>query len=333
MSHLFRLGVAAAAVTSGCFAQNVISAKAGLVHHTEGAVYVGDKEISVGRGEYPEMKAGEVLRTADGRAEILLTPGVFLRVSENSSVKLNDTRVENVRMELLSGTVLIEAGEVGKYDSIQIKVGACDIDFPKRGLFRIDADPARLRVYDGEALVIAGAEPLKVKEGRAAMLNGVVTAEKFDKNAGDAFHRWAGRRAGYMAAANVSVAKSILDGNRGGWNTSGWQYNPYFGMFTFIPANGIYFSPFGYAYYSPRRVERVFYRPDPIQSAAQQGWSGPDMSGRSSMGSLGNGGRSAVYSTRDTYSGPPAGASSAPAPAAPARGADSGSSRGGSSGR
>lgn len=327
MSHLTRLAAVAMAFGSLGNAQQVISAKAGLIHYTEGAVYLADKEISVGRGEYPEMKAGDVLRTGEGRVEVLLTPGVFLRLAENSSFKLNDTRMENIRMELLSGSVLLEAGEVTKYDSIEIQAGAAKLTVPKRGLFRLDSDPARVRVYDGEASVTAGGQTMAVKEGRSAILNGVLVAEKFNKNTGDAFHRWAGRRAGYLAAANVSAAKSVLDRNSG-WHTSGWYLNPYFGFFTYIPSDGIYYSPFGYPYYSPRRVERVFYRPSPMDTAGPQAWSGPDISGRSMGG--GSSSPSAVYSSRDTYSAP---AAAAPAPAAPAREADSGSSRGGSSGR
>jgi hypothetical protein len=43
-----------------------------------------------------------------------------------------------------------------------------------------------------------------------------------------------------------------------------WMYNPYFGMYTFMPFNGTAFSPFGYAYYTPITVVPV-YAYTPVQ--------------------------------------------------------------------
>ena len=45
-------------------------------------------------------------------AEILLTPGVFLRVAENSSIKMISSRLIDTRVDLLSGSILIECAEL-----------------------------------------------------------------------------------------------------------------------------------------------------------------------------------------------------------------------------
>jgi hypothetical protein len=135
-------------VVAGCgafgiaaFGQNVISAKAGLIHLAEGKVLVNDKEVKVSSkpGDFPEMKNGEVLRTEEGRAEVLLTPGVVLRIAENSSFKLVQSKLEDIRLELMQGSVIVEAAEVNKHDSVLMTVGGAQIDFRERGLFRIDA--------------------------------------------------------------------------------------------------------------------------------------------------------------------------------------------------
>jgi hypothetical protein len=332
VAHLSRFLLATA---GGCilaavgYAQSVISAKAGLIHYTEGKVFISDKEVAPKNGDFPEMKAGEVLRTEEGRAEVLLTPGVVLRISESSSFKLVGNKVEDIRLEMLTGSVLIEAGEVNKHDSIVVTVAGASVDINKNGLFRIDANPASLRVYDGEVVATVSGQTLTVKEGKQTALAGVLSASKFNKESGDAFHRWAGRRSGYLAVANVSAAKSIYDSGRG-WGQSGWFFNPFFGCFTFIPASGNYFSPFGYHYYSPRKVESVFYRPAPMPNMDRSlGWADPSVRHGAAAS-----GRSAGYSGGGMSSAPAPAPSSAPAaPDGGARSGDSGGSRNSGGGR
>jgi len=311
-------------------AQNVISAKSGLIHYLEGEVYVNDKLITPKRAEFPRLEAGQIIRTAAGRAEVLLTPGVFLRVSEDSEATLTSSSLADTRVELLKGSVLLEVGEIEKENSVMLIVGEAKLDFRKHGLFRIDADPASVHVFDGEVIATRNGQTLTVKEGRESLLNGVLASEKFDKEETDSFHRWASRRAGYLASANLSAAKTLLD-NGTTWTRSGWFYNQWFGMYTYLPGSGSYYSPFGYSYYSPRRVEAVFYRPAP-------GWNNQGAGGLDNMGG-GMRGAAVAGAERGAagYSGMSArSAPSAPAPAAPAaapRGGDAGTSRGSRGGR
>ena len=316
-----------AMLAGSAVAQNVISAKSGLVHYTEGTVTLANKPASPTATDFPEMKSGEELGTELGRAEVLLSPGVFLRIAENTAVKMVSNRIEDTKLELLSGSALVEIGEMNaKEQQLEVVVGGTTVEFTKRGLFRLDANPPQLRVYDGQAVVIAGGQPVTIKEGKQATLNATAAPEKFNKEKGDAFHRWAARRSGYIALANVSAAKRMHD-NRSLCNTACWMFNPYFGTFTFIPFSGMYRSPFGWAYYSPGSVERVYYRP-PVQVY------NPPMAG--GMGDGGGGwgtrsyGDSGSRSSMGTYSS--GGASAAPPPAAPAAAAPAGGARSGDSG-
>jgi len=304
-------------------AQNVISAKSGLIHYMEGEVYVADKLTTPKHAEFPRLEAGQIIRTAAGRAEILLTPGVFLRVAENSEARLASSSLADTRVDLLAGSALLEVGEMEKENSVMLTVGEPKLDFRKHGLFRVDADPASVHVFDGEVIATRDGQTLTVKEGRETLLGGVLEAEKFDKEETDAFHRWASRRAGYLASANLSAAKSLFD-NGTTWTRSGWFYNQWFGMYTYLPGMNNYFSPFGYSYYAPRRVQALFYRPVPGWDS-QPGWAGSGgVRGAASM----EGGRgSAAYSGSMGRSAP-----SAPAPAAPAAGPRGGDAGGGSRG-
>lgn len=86
MKSVYRLalGVSALAgvVTYVASAQSVISAKSGVVHYVEGRAFLNDQLVETKFGEFPDLKENQVLRTEEGRAEVLLTPGVFLRVEK-----------------------------------------------------------------------------------------------------------------------------------------------------------------------------------------------------------------------------------------------------------
>jgi hypothetical protein len=85
--------------------------------------------------------------------------------------------------------------------------------------------------------------------------------EKFDTGDTDALDHWARRRAEAMAVANVSAAKYVND-NYGKLNHSSWGFNPYFGLYTYIPMYGTMCNPYyNYCYYSPGVVYNRFYAP------------------------------------------------------------------------
>ncbi|MGH9630574.1 MAG: FecR domain-containing protein [Bryobacteraceae bacterium] len=254
----FSLGLLALSlIVPALSAQAVVSARSGLIHYAEGEVYAGDKQVEIKFAEFPQLKEGEVLRTGEGRAEVLLTPGVFLRLAENSSVKMVTNRLVDTRLEVLSGSVLLEVAESQKENAVTLVHKNAVLEFPKKGLFRLDADSGAFKVYDGKATVLAQDDKLTVKEGRQTQLAGVLSPEKFDKKTGDAFYRWAGRRSNNLALSNLQAARSMM--NSGSyWRTSGWHFSPYFGAFTFIPGHGVYSSPFGGMYYCPSTVYRAF---------------------------------------------------------------------------
>lgn len=262
-------------------AQSVISAKSGMVHYTEGLVYVNDEAVTVKVSQFPEVKERSVLRTEEGRAEVLLTPGVILRLAENSSVRMLSNKLWDVKVELLTGDILIEAGEVQKDQALQIKFGESLIDITKRGLFRLSAASGTLKVFEGEASVVSSGQRLIVKEGRQTAINTALVAEKFDREVGDSFHRWAGRRTEALAMANLAAARSSNSLYSSG--NGAWQWNPAFGMFTYVPLSGSYYSPFGAYFFSNKTVSRFYERP--IMTLRS-----PDLHGGFGGGGFGGGG-------------------------------------------
>jgi len=334
MTCMTRVLGLAAIIASALAAQNVISARSGLIHYVEGNVTLNGDPVVVKAAVFPDMKDGQELRTQLGRAELLLSPGAFLRVSEDTTLKMVNNRLEDTRLELLAGSVLLEIGEfTPKEQAMTVLVGNTMVEVQKHGLYRVDANPPQLKVYDGAATVVADGQSLTIKDGKQTALTAAIGPEKFDKEKGDAFLRWAARRSGYIATANMAAAKRVYDGSMP-WRASGWMYDPFFGAFTFLPANGMYRSPFGYSYYSPHTIQRVFYQPPPqvYNPGSGGGWAGnssprsyPDGSGRGNMGGY-SGSAPAVSAA------PPP--SAAPAPSGGARsGGDAGGGRSTGSGR
>ncbi len=250
------------------FAQSVISAQSGLIHYTEGQVFLGDNAVQSKAGQFPQMKGQNVLRTEEGRAEVLLNPGAFLRIGENSSLRMVSEQITNARLELLSGSVVVEIVEPLNGSAVTIDYRDAAVSVVKRGIYRLDSSPAGLRVSDGEALVLSGDRQIVVKKGSMLPFDGTWATRKFDPNETDVLDRWSSRRAEYLAMANVSAARTLQRQSRnsfsGGWLSSGWAWNPYYGMFSFVPYRGTFSSPYGYRYYSPQTVMVVYQQARPV---------------------------------------------------------------------
>jgi hypothetical protein len=253
---------------SVALAQSVISAKSGLIHYVEGRVLLDGRQVEPKFGEFPHVPPQGVLRTQAGRAEVLLAPGVFLRVAENTEFRLLSDSVMDTRLELLAGAVLIECAEITKGSLLAVSLRDSRISIRDDGLYRVESEPAELRVYAGQALVETAGQTVLVKKGKAVALDGTLVTRKFDVKTGDPFLRWSKRRAETIALANLSSAKALNDtGVR--LRRSAWYWNPYFGLFTYIPYRGVWSSPFGWRFYSPREVYVVY---EPPRAAARAGW-------------------------------------------------------------
>src|ERR1700747_2573571 len=59
----------------------------GTLNYVEGEASIGSNSLDSKSIGSAELQAGQSLTTGKGKAEVLLTPGVFLRVGNDSSVK------------------------------------------------------------------------------------------------------------------------------------------------------------------------------------------------------------------------------------------------------
>ena len=85
----------------------------GTINYVEGQASVGNKALSEKSGGSVELASGQVLTTQqDGKVEVLLTPGVLLRVGNNSALKMVSPSLSNTEVELDNGRAMIDAAQV-----------------------------------------------------------------------------------------------------------------------------------------------------------------------------------------------------------------------------
>jgi hypothetical protein len=157
-------------------------------------------------------------------------------------------------MSIDQGEALIEVAEIHPENDLRILEDGIPTELLKPGLYDFDADLHVVRVLDGMAVVDDGDRGIKVKAGHMVDLamNRLTKARKFDKKEVEAedLYRWTSLRSSYVAEANADSAPAYSLGGFG-WFGDGWYWNSWFDSYTFLPGDGILYSPFGWGFYSP----------------------------------------------------------------------------------
>ncbi len=256
------------------WAQAVISARSGMVNYVEGDVRLGGAPVKLNGAIFPQVNPGQVLYTQAGRAEILLTPGVFLRLDHNTSFRMISSKLTDTQVEILNGSALVEADEILKSNRITVKMGDSQTLLLKTGLYHFNADVGQVRTFEGKAEVSNASNSTELKGGRTLLVASSLEPDKFNKKKSRGeLYAWSEERDARLALANVSAARGV---NSRGFATSLWAWNPYYSMYTFLPYSGYGYSPFGMSWYSPRTVWVVLqpYSPNYGYSGVNTSWQG-----------------------------------------------------------
>lgn len=240
---------------TAAFGQNAISARPGTLNYIEGQATINGQELSAKSVGKTELGAGQTIETRNGKAEVLLTPGVFLRLDENSAVRMISPDLTHTEVQVDRGRAQVEVDQLYKQNNIVVSAGSSRTQLLKQGLYSFDADSGHLRVFDGKAAVLPDSpadneKPITVKGGKQLALNGDLTKpQRFDRDRSeDALFKWSSLRSQYLGEANVQLASQYA-GTRG--FNPGWYWNTGLYSYTWLPGGGPYFSPFGYGFYSP----------------------------------------------------------------------------------
>lgn len=274
---LFTLSVAfILCCSSVILAQNrekfVISAKAGGINAITGQADVHAK----GETEWQQLSitddldAGDRVRTAnDGRVEILLNPGSYLRVGGDSEVELSNNTLDNLEVRLLRGTAIVEAtGADGLELNINISTPHTKLSIVRQGLYRLNVvpnDATELIVRKGR--VILSDSHTKVKGGNKVVFSATnVTVAKLtneEKKVDEPVDNWSKERADTLAKANRRINDRMLTSafaSYRDWDPFSrpnglWFYNSLSRCYTFLPFFYGWGSPYGSSYstavYSP----------------------------------------------------------------------------------
>src|SRR5437867_3212568 len=231
--------------------QYMVSAKAGLVNYVDGQVNVRLHE---------QITAGTPIETGlQSHVELLLNPGSFLRIGEDSQVVLDSVELSNIAVRIVKGAALIEASDIDKQIPIRVTTGNLQVLIVSSGAYRFS---------DGTALVLEGRlrtadKSRTIKKGRqitsfgdSYMVSNIVARPTGELDL------WSSQRSEALAKANALAYHDRYSGNAYAfwyypyypyWNVysnrSAWIYSPFLTGFTFIPRGG-YRSYYGYRFVS-----------------------------------------------------------------------------------
>jgi hypothetical protein len=234
-------------------AQSVISAHSGLIHFADGSVFLDDQRVEQKAGKFDQMKNGSELRTEDGRAELLLTPGTFLRIGANSAVRMISNVLDDTRVELLKGSAMLDQGsDTLANSSVTVLYNLDQVHIKKPGRYRFDSEPPQVKVETGDADVIAAdGKSVEAGAGYAVALEGKLIARKLLNDSGfsnaDDLDNWDSARNHSVADGNQqAAASSDLSSAIDGWQKDPDAVLQALGIPAYPPGMSSYIPPYGY---------------------------------------------------------------------------------------
>jgi len=256
MPRLKALLLSLATLSASAFGQAANPARPGTLNYIEGQASIEGRPITPNAVGSTELQAGQYLSTANGKAEVLLTPGIFLRLGNDSTIQMVSPNLTQTEVKLERGHANVEVDQLYKQNVVLIDLDHGQTQLLQNGLYTFDADNSTVRVFDGKAAVYPGAnlqadiKPIDVKGSHELVLNGEPDKpQHFDKDKaqGD-LYRWSSLRSEYLGEANVGLAEEYAGAADfyPGWYWAGGPYG-----YTWLPGDGLFWSPFGYGFYSP----------------------------------------------------------------------------------
>jgi len=232
----------------------------GAVNYVEGAVYLNGSQLNAKDGGNATLSPGQEITTGKGKAEVLLTPGVFLRLDDNSAVKMISPDLSLTQVQLDKGRAGVEVDEIHDQNDLQVIDAGVTTRLNKRGYYEFDASKPEAMVFDGEAHVQVGGNKWREIKGHHELALNDGPALRNEKpsdfnrdSAKDELYNWNSLRSEYMAEANNQMAAEYGGPYSGpGWYWDPWAYDyAYMGFGPFASPFGWGFYPFGWGGFYP----------------------------------------------------------------------------------
>jgi hypothetical protein len=233
---------------------NAATASPGTINYVEGQVSVDNQPLRVGQAG--ALQPGQTLSTGNGFAEVLLTPGAFLRVGHNSEVRLNNFGLADARAELNRGTALVEVDQMIQGTNLVVAMNGDTVQVEKKGLYDLNADQHTVAVLDGKVNVVEPSGSKSIGKGDELQLASERPLKSMSFSTKEVktepLYVWSEARSQDESRANVAVAQNVFA--YGGWAGPGWYWSPYASFYSYLPGDGFLYSPFGWGFYSPRYI-------------------------------------------------------------------------------
>jgi hypothetical protein len=228
----------------------------GTLNYVEGQVSVQGQIQSPKSVGSTYLEPNQVIDTANGHAEMLLTPGVYLRLGDQSEARMISPGLADTQVQVTHGTAMVEVDELFKENNISVVMDCSTTQLEKQGLYAFNAGRPTVEVLDGKAVVTEGDNRVQLTKGHEALLaeSQPPVKQKYDKSQveDDPLYRWSKLRSEYATEANVDSGNMLLA--EGGWWGLGWYWDPFWADFAFMPGMGMFWGPFGFPFFSPWMV-------------------------------------------------------------------------------
>src|SRR3569833_2679093 len=217
----------AAGDVNGNQATQARQAVPGTVNYIEGAVYLNALFLFLKDLGNVTVEPGQEISTGRGKAELLLTPVVFLRLDDNRTVKMVSPDLALTQVQLEKGRAGIEVDEIHDENNLQVIDAGVTTRLNKRGYYQFDANRPEAMVFKGEAHVQVGDNKWEKVKGEHQVVQSAGAdpkPQKIDKDdAKDDLYNWNSLRSQYMAEANNQMAAEYT----GPYSGPGWYWDPW----------------------------------------------------------------------------------------------------------
>lgn len=230
-----------------------LEAAPGIVNFAEGKVVLNGQPLTPGSAETALLQPGQLLEIEQGRAEVLLTPGVFVRVGENSALKMDSVSANLVKVELVRGEAVVEVDQPDKNQRLHLVDGIAEARLDHTGVYRFRAKEPAIAVFSGRIRVDDDRRGVTLARGEELLLNGTgAKPQKFDRSEPGPLYAWSLQRAGYASQLSEWTGEGLIGLDGKAKYTDGWYWNPWYKSWAFVPEKGYVLTPFGYGLFAPQ---------------------------------------------------------------------------------
>jgi hypothetical protein len=181
-------------------------------------------------------------------AELLLTPGSFLRLGPGSKLRLTAADAQSAHAVLSRGEALLETVDLRRSGAIQIEENGATVAIGKPGLYDFNRKRNDVAVYAGSARLEKNGVHLTLERGQGAKTRNLRESQAAPDRAGS-LYAWSYLRSQQLSRESAASAQSYPTPRD--WSGPAWYWDPWAASYTFLSASGHVNGPFGWPFYAP----------------------------------------------------------------------------------